>query len=279
MASAFDHLALGARVSIALAVSIVIAVAAYRLRALDGGGSLAAIFVGTAVLGLGGAAGGAALFAFFISGSALSRLPTTGGAVHFATETYGAKGGRRDAAQVLANGGVAAGCAAASGLLATLHSPLSGVWLAAAIGALAAAAGDTWAAEIGVRLGRAPRMILGLTPVIAGRSGAVTAAGTLASFAGGALVGLAAAATGATHPAFAIVSSTLAGFVGSTIDSMLGAGAQSLWRCAVCERFGELPVHHDAPATLVRGVPWVTNDMVNLTATLATATLTFLAAL
>lgn len=277
MLNSFDHLTLGARCAVAFGVSVVIAAAAYRFKTLDLGGSLAALAVGTSVLGLGGIGTGAALFAFFVSGSVLSKLPAVGAAAYSA-ETFGAKSGRRDAAQVLANGGVAAICAAASGLLDALQSPLTSAWRAAAIGSLAAAAGDTWASELGVRFGRNPRAILGFAPASAGRSGAVTATGTIASFAGGALVGIA-AATAIANPVFVIMWATLAGFIGSTIDSVLGASVQSLWRCMVCERFGELPAHHDEPATLVRGVPFMSNDMVNLAATFAAAALTFLAAL
>ena len=72
------------------------------------------------------------LFAFFLSGSLL-------------TQWSGGAGGRRDAGQVLANGGVAAAAAIAGG------------WPAFA-GALAAATADTWATEIGAFSTVAPRL-------------------------------------------------------------------------------------------------------------------------
>ncbi|NIQ60053.1 MAG: DUF92 domain-containing protein, partial [Gammaproteobacteria bacterium] len=105
------------------------------------------------------------LVLFFVSSSALSRLPD------------GAEARRvRDARQVLANGSVAAVAAALMG-----WSPVAAQ---AFLGAVAAAAADTWATEIGVRFGGEPRSILSLRRRSPGTSGAVSPLGLLAGAAG-----------------------------------------------------------------------------------------------
>src|SRR5262245_3195216 len=92
-----------------------------RVKWLTPGGLVASAVIGGAVfVGL-GLSGFALLVTFFLSGSLL-------------TQIAGGPGGRRNAVQVVANGGVAAVAA------------LFGSWPIAA-GALAAATADTWATE------------------------------------------------------------------------------------------------------------------------------------
>lgn len=126
------------RLILAVGLGGLVAGFGWRRGALSTHGALAATAIGAATFGFGGLPASLALIAFFASGSALSRRKTVTG------EVVAAKGHRRDAVQVLANGGVAA-----------LGLVLAGAgWRpgrAAALGALAAAAADTWASEIGVR--------------------------------------------------------------------------------------------------------------------------------
>jgi uncharacterized membrane protein len=58
------------------------------------------------------------------------------------------------------------------------------------------------------------------------------------------------------------------GTAGMLVDSLLGATLQAAYRCPRCNAEMETPVHEcDTPVALVRGRRWVTNDVVNLTAT------------
>ena len=195
------------------------------------------------------------LFAFFIPSVLISRI---GRARKRGLVDVG-KQGARDAWQVLANGGIAAVCAVAAALA---HRPQ----LAAAFaGAFAAASADTWGTEIGT-LARGPaRSILTLRPLAAGLSGGVTAMGTLAEMAGALAVALVAWKAGvAAWPPIAI-----AGFAGALADSVLGATVQELRYCPRCERTCETDPHQcGTPSALVRGYAWMTNDAVNLCATL-----------
>src|SRR6476661_8250662 len=81
-----------------------VAALAYWRRALTSDGALAAGAIGCVVLRRGGPPGAGALLAFFGSSSALSRL---GASRKQAAPLAQAKGSRRDAWQVLANGAVA----------------------------------------------------------------------------------------------------------------------------------------------------------------------------
>lgn len=200
------------------------------------------------------------------------------------------KAGARDAWQVVANGGVATLCALA---WSATHEPR---WAFAFAGAYAAAAADTWATEIGTLARHRPRSILTLRPVAPGLSGGITLPGTLAALAGAlwsgaaGLAGIALAylyapirdAWSPTYPipAAALVLAAAAipagGFLGSTADSLLGASVQELRRCDRCERACETDPHGcGAPTRLVRGLRGVTNDLVNLAATVAGAAVAF----
>ncbi|HEX7344937.1 MAG TPA: DUF92 domain-containing protein, partial [bacterium] len=75
---------------------------AYRLKFLGSGGAWTASALGTLILGLCGWAWIIPLLGFFISSSLLSRARK----IH-STTIEEARGSRRDAVQVLANGGVA----------------------------------------------------------------------------------------------------------------------------------------------------------------------------
>lgn len=244
-------------------------------RALTPGGGAAAACLGTVVFGLGGLAWAVLLIAFFASATLLSWLFKRR---KQRFEEKFAKGARRDAAQVLANG-------AAAGAAVLLHvffpaSPLP--WLLYA-GALAAANADTWGTELGVLSPRPPRRITTGRVAAPGTSGAISPAGTLAGLAGAALIALLAlflppSGTAITPGQAAAIA--LAGLGGSLFDSLLGATRQAIYYCPQCQKETERhPVHLCGNLTHpVRGWRWLDNDRVNALATLAGALLALLLA-
>jgi uncharacterized protein (TIGR00297 family) len=238
-----------------------VALIAWRVRALTAGGALAAFAVGTATFGALGPPGAAVLLAFFVSSVALSRA----GKARKRELVDAGKAGARDAAQVLANGAVAALCA-----LLALRGDAR--YAAAFAGAFAAANADTWGTEIGTLFAARPRSILTLRTIAPGLSGGVTAAGTVAEVAGAALV--AGVALGAGVAPFWPVAA--GGFIGALVDSVLGASLQALRYCPQCKRFCETEPHLCGANThLVRGLGWFGNDAVNAIATAAGAAVAF----
>ncbi len=209
-------------------------------------GLAAAAAVGAATLAGAGWRGFVLLAVFFVTSSALTR-----------------GGGRRTARQVLANGGVAA--------LAALLSLAGPAWKVALAGALAAAAADTWSTENGGRSGATPRLLTTGRPVPAGTSGGVTWPGTAGGVAGAALLAASAAWLALGPPGLAVWVG-VAGVAGGLADSLLGATLQGRFACARCGRAGETArCACGADAGPAGGLPWLTNDAVNLACTLVGA--------
>lgn len=255
---------------LAAAAAAVISVGALALGALSPSGAAAAFVIGTITFGLGGLTPATLLVLFFVSSSALSRL---GGENKRRVAAAFSKGHRRDLGQVLANGSVAAGASLLYGLTG------DGRWLAAVVGALAAANADTWATELGVLSGQPPRLITSGERVEPGTSGAVSLAGTLAAGAGATLIG--AAAFWLEREPGLLVLGIVGGLGGALVDSLLGATLQGMYFCSQCQRPTERhPLHScGSPTRRVRGRQWLNNDGVNLAATLTGSALACLLAL
>jgi len=249
----------GARLAMGFAIALAIAIAALRMRALTRSGAIAAVVVGTTAYGFGGPTVAAAVIAFFVSGSLLSRLP---GAAANRARRMATKGATRDAMQVLANGGAAAACAIVAGAVSPERAM---AWIAAAVGAIAASAADTWATEVGALSPSAPRSIATWRGVRPGVSGGVTPLGTLASAAGGAFIGaVASGSEGFAGLARWTIFGAIAGIAGSALDSLLGAAVQGAYHCDACGEPCEARAHRcGESARHVGGFAWLDNDGVN----------------
>jgi len=271
------------RIAWAVGFNVLVASLAYLRRSVTGGGAITGAFLGFLIFLAGGGFYWSVLMAFFFSSNVLGRIKSGRRAV---AETITEKGGRRDTVQVLANGGLAAAMAVAHGLTG------SPVFMFGFAIALAAATADTWASEIGVLSNREPLSILTMRPVPRGTSGGVSLLGLFAAGGGAFFIGLwfaagygIAAATAlppvdgpgslptpgavtanwnALETLVLIAMITAGGFLGSLVDSLLGATVQAQYwdglREAVTERRtderGELN-------RLTRGWPLLNNDAVN----------------
>ncbi|MCA1644090.1 MAG: DUF92 domain-containing protein [Chloroflexi bacterium] len=239
-------------------LGVTVALAAYWRRALTLDGAVGAALIGCIVFARGGWPCAGALLTFFGSSSLLSRL---GERRKQARPMAQAKGPRRDLWQVLANGGVAT--------LSLGWGPRRGG--RGFVGALAAAAADTWATELGLLARHQPRLITTLRPVAAGTSGGITLEGLAASLGGALVVGSTWSGLGGGRQGVPLA--LVAGLGGSLMDSLLGATFQARYRCPVCSILTEERVHRTCgrPTELVHGHAWMTNDTVNALATLCGA--------
>lgn len=195
-------------------VALLLAVAAYRFRAVDVSGALAGWILATLITGALYWQGLLILGAFFVLGSATTRL---GLARKQALGVAQAKGGRRSARNALANCGVPA-LVAVFAVTTAATEPLTVAFVAA----FAAVLGDTVSSEVGQAWGGRPVMITTWKPVPAGENGGITWIGSLAGWCGGSLVaclGWALDLYGLAWVPWVIAASVL----GNVLDSLLGA--------------------------------------------------------
>lgn len=238
---------------------------AYGLKLLTHSGAVATAVVGFVVFGLGGGKFLVPLLVFFCTSSLLSRL---GRRRKAGADAGTVKGSTRDAGQVLANGGAAA-------LIALLFQPLGHHWsletprylLLLYLAALATVNADTWSTEIGGLSASAPRLLSTWKTVAPGASGAITGLGLFAALLGSLVVTLTGWVVWRLNAAEFVVV-LWAGFLGSLLDSMLGASVQALYRDPLTGKSTEQPRTADQPHTLVRGFRWINNDVVNFLASI-----------
>lgn len=252
--------------------SVFVSGVAYWKRALTAYGALAAVLVGTILYAWGHLAWFGTLLAFFISSSLLTRWKQQKKTI---LESGYEKTGQRDAGQVFANGG------AALALCIANHLYPHPDWWIGYVGVMAAVNGDTWATEIGGLSKTPPRSIITGKEVPKGTSGGVSFLGLLATLFGSLFIGgvawglhLITRQPGSPFSALSvswfsfIIGTTLAGTVGSLADSYMGARWQVMYRCTVCGKEIERPIHCNQKASRIRGWRFMNNDRVNFLSSL-----------
>ncbi|MGM0431548.1 MAG: DUF92 domain-containing protein [Spirochaetota bacterium] len=243
-----------------IAVNILIASAAYRRRSLSRTGGAAGAMIGAGIWLAAGALFWGILAFFFVTSSVFSKLGTIR---KERLKQLHAKHSVRDAVQVVANAGTALAAALLYGV--TAHPVFASIFGAT----VAAATADTWASEIGFLSRSRPVSISTGRPVESGISGGITALGTIMAGSGALSVGVlfALGRTWSTGSLAAGVVTTviitLAGFLASLVDSLLGSTLQVHYiipdKGIITERAqvnGQLLPRH-------RGLSWITNDTVN----------------
>ncbi len=244
-----------------LLMGITIAVLAYRVHFLTASGSVGTFLLAALVYGVGGWAWTVPILTFFILSSVLSKV----GKKHKARfRLMFEKTSNRDIGQVIANGGVA-------GAVVLLHHFFPDPsWYALYLGALAAVTADTWATEVGVFSSTSPVSIKNFRRVEPGTSGGITLLGTVSAFMGALVIALsgrlAAPRIWESSPSgtlFWII--VTGGFLGSLLDSFLGATLQAHFQCPECRKVTEKREHCGGNTTLYHhGIHWLNNDWVNI---------------
>jgi uncharacterized protein (TIGR00297 family) len=233
-------------------IGIAAAVSSY-FNLLSSSGAVAASLTGILVWAGFGINGLIVMGIFFVTSSLLSKYK------HKRKEHLGElheKGSARDWAQVAANGGTAALAG-----LANLLSP-DPVWLLVFSISLASANADTWASELGVLSKKWPVSVKNMKRVPRGTSGAVSGFGTAASAAGSLLIALSAYFRFGLEQRWA-VAIFIFGFVGTMLDTLLGAYLQAGYKCVKCGLFTEKTLHCSMPTIQVSGYKKLNNDAVN----------------
>ena len=131
---------------------------------------------------------------------------------------------------------------------------------------------DSMASDIGRLTKRKNVSIITFKPVEKGISGGVSLLGTLCALLGSMLLMLIPFLFNALSFKFYIAVSLLA-FLGTVVDSVLGALFQALYKCKGCKELVETPIHCNQNAELVKGFRIVDNTFVNYAASFVTCIL------
>ena len=245
---------------LALILSAVTAVISKLNRWLTLNGAVSAAIMGGLVYSIGGWPAISPILFFFLSCSILSSISRR--KIQKPLDRNG-----RNGYQVLANGGVPL-LFIFLHLYARIHWPLYKLPAIQLLflSSIAAVNADTWGTEIGIISGQTPRSLRTWKPVNPGTSGAISAAGTLGSFLGALVIPLVMWPIWKLNAAEALLV-TWAGFMGSGIDSILGAGLQASYSDSRTGSRSETPTSPDGkPNCLISGFRWMTNDVVNFLA-------------
>jgi uncharacterized protein (TIGR00297 family) len=205
---------LGIRIVLAAGINAVFALLAWRLRLVSRSGAAVGFFLGVAVYMGFGYKSFLILFAFFALASVATRLGySTKVARGIAEKRRGARSWREAMGNVLA---------AAWFSILVITTPYQAAFLIALLAALAEAAGDTVASEIGKWLSSDAWLITSWKIVPAGEDGGISLAGTAAGIGASAIVVALGYASHLASPGGAALA-FIAAIAGNLADSILGA--------------------------------------------------------
>lgn len=210
---AADHIRILLALMLALFASLIFFIA--RWVTLDA--MKAVVVFGVIALGFGGWSVAAAVIFFFVSSTILSLINIRYQEIHGDSADVGKHNFRRDGYQVWANGF----WVAVFTMLWFLNGTVA--FLMAALGALAVAAADTWATEIGTKNPGKTVDILTLKSVEPGSDGGVSFKGTVAAILGAIALAAFVFVSPVLSPFFAFAIIIISGVAGMLFDSVAGA--------------------------------------------------------
>ena len=250
---------------IGFGLSLLIAFVAYYKKSLTLSGFIAAAIVGTFIYMFGSYIIWSLLIFFFVSSSILSKLHSS------EDEKNG-----RNYLQVLTNSIV-------SLLFITLYYIFQDkVYMIVSAVAIAASTSDTWASEIGALSKSKPFSILTFKAMEKGLSGAVSIIGIIASLIGAAAISLLFVTLYYMNNPFEILVFfeyamiiLIAGFLGTILDSYLGAFLQAKYKDLKTGKIKEFIINTEN-YILISGKKIITNNTVNFIMILTISIVTYL---
>jgi len=231
---------------ITILCSAIIIYIAFKLKTLSIDGFLGAFLMGVIIILIGSQYFFMLLAIFFVLSSFLSKVLKK-------ASFYRTKGSQRDIIQVYANGGIAF-------LLSIIYFLKNDpVYIYLFASSVAAAMSDTWGTEFGKLSRHKPISITSLKSIDHGISGGITRIGTLGSLLGSSIIGFSTwiMIPIPTHIIYGII---LSGFLSSLFDSILGDMLQGKYK----NQNGEIIEVKERDSVLIKGYPWMNNDLVNL---------------
>jgi uncharacterized protein (TIGR00297 family) len=239
----------------AILPAILISLFSYLFKLLTFSGASAVFVLAFLIFGIGGWQWTVPILTFFILSSFLSKIRQK---KKPGLDNTFAKTGRRDALQVIANGG-----AAAVIILLFAYDSREHYYFAY-VSSIAAVCADTWATEAGTFFNNKTYNILNFKEVEQGTSGGVSAAGFVASLAGAFVIALSSLIWVNENISLYICIVVAAGFFGSIVDSIGGSVLQSQHKCSVCSLTIEKNFHCGTAAARVKGIKFISNDFINI---------------
>jgi uncharacterized protein (TIGR00297 family) len=258
-----------------LALGTILALVGRRIKFLSLDGAIGVILLMGAIFAAVGWVWGLPALVFLISMMLLARYRAS---FKRTLSDRFTEGSVRGLSHILARMGWAVALAAAYGLVYRSNG-----LLVAYAGAIAVATADGWATELGVLSPQPPRLITSGRPVSAGTAGGISVLGLVAGLGGSWLIGFV-SLLGANMAAWLAeedlprtflwlpLVALIGGMAGTLTDSLLGATAQAIYYCEKCERLTEQPTCTcGGTPQKIRGWTWLTNEGVNLIASIVGA--------
>jgi uncharacterized protein (TIGR00297 family) len=220
MFAAFGYFVPPLQMSFAFAFSLLLGILAYKAGIADISALLSAALLGVLIIGFGDFFWFILLLMFFILGGIFTKYK------YKYKESIGiaqSEGGIRSYENVFSNSTAALCLAIAYGI----YPEYSSLIIFSYLGSVATATGDTLASEIGTTAKAKPRIITTLKPTNPGTDGAISVLGEIAAVLGSICIGLLAYLFGMVdNLLLSLVIGTVGGFIGTNIDSLIGATIQ-----------------------------------------------------
>ncbi len=237
----------------ALILALIISFFSYKFKFLSVSGTTSVFFMAIVIFALGGWKWTVPMVTFFITTSLISKYNK----INNSSAAISEKNEKRDYAQVIANGGFA------TMLILVNYFEASELFYVGFVSSIAAACADTWETEIGTFIKGKTYNISNFKKIQPGVSGGISLVGTIAGIFGTFTIAISSLYWVTKNYILFIFIIFSSGFIGSIIDSIIGAAIQRKNQCTICGVPTEKLRHCETRTELISGIKWINNDVVN----------------